>query len=574
MKVRTASDQLMNVAAYLPEMAQRQPDRPAIVSKVGRDATGRATYDHLTFSQLNEETDRYAHGLEQVGVHRGMRTILMVRPSLEFFALCFALYKIGAVPVLIDPGMGKRRMVDCLAKIDAEGFIGIPLAHLLRVLHRSAFKSIRISVTVGRRWCWGGPRLSDLRTDPWRPYDMAPTAEDHPAAIIFTTGSTGPPKGVLFTHGMFDAQVRILREYFNIQPGEIDLPTFPLFALFDPALGMTAVLPDMDPTRPAHVDPVKIIEAIRDQSVTHMFGSPALLNRVGRYGEAHGVKLPTLRRVISAGAPAPPETLRRFATMLSPQAQIFTPYGATEALPVASIGSHEILGQTAEITARGGGTCVGRPVPDVQVRIIRITDGPIEEWSEDLVLPDGEIGEVVVKGPVVTLEYCTDPGATRLAKIRDGETVWHRMGDVGRFDGDGRLWFCGRKAHRVITQRGTLFTVPCEAVFNQHPAVFRSALVGIGAPPNQRPVICVELEEDAGMVHDSAGCARLFRELAALGAEREMTRAIGTFLIHPAFPVDIRHNAKIFREKLADWAAAQVKRSKPTRIAIEESTAR
>ena len=568
------SSEIVNVAAYLPEMARRQPDRPAIVSRLGRDANGRAIYTHLTFAQLDEETDRYAHGLERVGICRGMRTILMVRPSLEFFTLCFALYKIGAVVVLIDPGMGKRRMVDCLAKIKAEAFIGIPLAHLLRVLHRSAFKSIRINVTVGRRWCWGGPRLADLRTDPRRPYDMAPTAEDHPAAIIFTTGSTGPPKGVLFTHGTFDAQVRILREHFNIHPGEVDLPTFPLFALFDPALGMTAVLPDMDPTRPAHVDPVKIIEAIHDQGVTHMFGSPELLNRVGRYGEAHGVKLPTLRRVISAGAPAPPQTLRRFATMLNEQAQIFTPYGATEALPVASIGSHEILGETAEVTARGGGTCVGRPVPDVEVRVIGIVEEPITDWSEDLALPTGKIGEVVVKGPIVTREYCTDPAATRLAKIREGEALWHRMGDVGRLDEQGRLWFCGRKAHRVITRQGTRFTVPCEAIFNQHPAVFRSALVGIGAPPKQRPVICVELEEGSGDAGDAAGRERLFQELAKLGDKNELTQTIETFLIHPAFPVDIRHNAKIFREKLAAWAADQLKRSKPARSASEGPTTR
>ena len=161
---------------------------------------------------------------------------------------------------------------------------------------------------------------------------------------------------------MFAAQVRILRDHFRVQPGEIDLPTFPLFALFDPALGMTAVLPEMDPTRPAFVDPRKIIGAIRDQEVTHMFGSPALLDRVGRYGSTHGVSLPSLRRVISAGAPVPPATLRRFASMLDDEARIHTPYGATEALPVASIDHREILGETAAASATGAGTCVGRKV--------------------------------------------------------------------------------------------------------------------------------------------------------------------------------------------------------------------
>ena len=132
------------------------------------------------------------------------------------------------------------------------------------------------------------------------------TSEDDIAAILFTSGSTGVPKGAVYTHGNFLAQVELLKETYGIEPGEIDLPTFPLFALFDPALGMSAVIPEMDPTRPANVDPEKILGAIQRYGVTNTFGSPALLHRVGSYGAAHGVKLPTLRRVISAGAPAQP----------------------------------------------------------------------------------------------------------------------------------------------------------------------------------------------------------------------------------------------------------------------------
>jgi acyl-CoA synthetase (AMP-forming)/AMP-acid ligase II len=451
--------------------------------------------------------------------------------------------------------MGKARMVECLRKVDAEAFIGIPLAHALRVLHPRAFRAVRVCITVGRRWFWGGHRLEDVRADPWQPCDVAATREDEPAAIIFTTGSTGPPKGVLYLHGMFDAQVRILREHFGIEPGEVDLPTFPLFALFAPALGMTVVIPEMDPTHPALVDPVKIIEAIRDQQVTNTFGSPALLNRVGRYGEQHNIRLPPLMRVISAGAPVPPTTLERFTGMLSEKAEIHTPYGATEALPVASIASREILEETRQESDRGGGTCVGRPVPGVEVRVVGISEQPIAAWSDDLTLPVGEIGEIVAKGPVVTREYCTDAAATKFAKIQEGDNLWHRMGDVGRFDEKGRLWFCGRKSHRVMTEHGTMFTVPCEAIFNRHPCVFRSALVGIGKPPCQTPVLCVELEPD----HKQVDERRLEGELRELGRQHTHTKCIDTFLFHPSFPVDIRHNSKIFREKLAVWAAERLK---------------
>ena len=149
------------------------------------------------------------------------------------------------------------------------------------------------------------------------------------AAILFTSGSTGVPKGAVYTHGIFAAQVDILRRLYGIEPGEIDLQTFPLFGLFAPALGMTTVVPDMDATRPALVDPHKIIDAVEDFGVTNLFGSPALLNRVGRFGAEHNIKLPSLKRVLSAGAPVSASVIERFAAMLNPAPQIFTPYGAT-----------------------------------------------------------------------------------------------------------------------------------------------------------------------------------------------------------------------------------------------------
>lgn len=540
---------IVNVAEHLRQAAKQNPGHRAIVWRNERGA-----YAHVSFADLDRQVDAHAHGLSRAGISRGARTILMVRPSLEFFVITFALYRIGAVPVLIDPGMGVSRMAECLRGIQAEAFIGVPKAQIFRLLNRASFRSIRTVITVGTRWFWGGHRLSDLRIDSAGAYESAPTALTDPAAIIFTTGSTGPPKAVLFEHGMFDAQVKVLRDYFRIQPGEVDLPTFPLFALFDPALGMTAVIPEMDPTRPADVDPTKIISAINDQQVTHMFGSPALLERVSRYGAERRTQLPSLRRVISAGAPVPPAVIERFAAMLPPDAAIHTPYGATEALPVACITGGEILAETRAATAHGAGTCVGRPVGDVQVRVIRISDEPIEAWSDDLVLPPGEIGEIAVKGPVVTRKYLTHLEANRLAKITDSAGFWHRMGDTGYFDNKGRLWFCGRKAHRVTTTTGTHFTDPCEGIFNAHPRVSRSALVGVGEPGQQRPVMCIQLNKG----ETAQDAQMLTAELLALAEAHEPTRPIKTILYHPAFPVDIRHNAKIFREKLAIWAAVQL----------------
>lgn len=546
----------MNIASHLTAMACAQPWRPAVVFPHARDRQGRVSYTHYTFHQLDEASGRLALGFSRFGIQRGMRVALMVPPSLDFFALTFALFKLGAVPVLIDPGIGLRYLGKGLAEAAPEAFIGIPKAHAARVLLRWARVSVKFKVTVGERALWGGVTLNRIR-ELGTTGSPAPAVEPVPhetAAILFTSGSTGPSKGVVYTHEYFAAQVEHIRQLYGIQPGEIDLPTFPLFALFGPALGMTAIIPDMDPTRPAQVDPARIIEAVGNFGVTNMFGSPAVIRRVGRYGEASQVKLPSLRRVISAGAPVPAKELQRFSRLLPPGAQVFTPYGATECLPVSSIGSDEILGETRQQTDLGSGVCVGRPVPGLTVKIIRITDDPIPAWDAGLELKPGEIGEIAVQGPHVTRSYYRREEATALAKIpgdaRGG--FYHRMGDLGYMDARGRIWFCGRKSHRVVTPQGTFFTIPCEAIFNTHPAVFRSALVGVKRGEGIEPVICVELEPEAHV-----DLASLVAELRELAAKHAHTKPIRHFLVHPGFPVDIRHNAKIFREKLAVWASRQ-----------------
>jgi acyl-coenzyme A synthetase/AMP-(fatty) acid ligase len=552
------STETVNIAAPLAAMAQTQPQMLAIAQPFGRDRYGSIRYRHFTYRELNAESDALAYGLEQIGIGRGVRTVLMVKPSLEFFALTFALFKLGAVIVLVDPGMGLKNLGVCLHEAQPEAFIGIPKAQLARLLFGWCRDSLRTCVTVGRRAGWGGWTLEQVRrlnTD--KPLSvLAGTRADEMAAILFTSGSTGVAKGVMYTHGIFAAQVESLRRLYGIEPGEVDLPTFPLFGLFGPALGMASIIPQMDATRPAHVDPYKILQAIRYFGVTNLFGSPALIQRVGRYAAARGIRLPTLRRVISAGAPVPWQAIQRFASLLADGVQVHTPYGATESLPVSSIGSDEILRETRLGTANGAGVCVGRPVEGMTVKIIRISDEPIPNWSDELQMPTGEIGEVVVQGPVVTASYWNRPESTALAKIADPihGGFYHRMGDVGYLDATGRLWFCGRKSQRVRTPAGTLFTIPCEGIFNAHPAVYRTAVVGVSRNGATEPVLCVERDKEA----KAPGEEDLSRELLALGDRHPHTRAIRTILFHPSFPVDIRHNAKIFREKLAVWAAEQL----------------
>lgn len=543
----------VNVSSHLATLAAADPDRVAVHVPHARGRTA------LTFRELHADSDAIAHGLTAAGIARGTRTALMVPPSLDFFSLTFALFKLAAVPVLIDPGMGVKNLGTCLAEAAPEAFIGIAKAHLARRVLGWAKGTIRTTVNVGAGRFFCSYSLADLR-DRGRslgPYNPPAVTADDTAAILFTSGSTGVAKGAVYTHGIFAAQVVMLKATYGIEPGEIDLCTFPLFALFGPALGMTCVVPDMDASRPGRIDPRKTVETIRRFGVTNLFGSPAVIRRLGDYGEITGEKLSTVRRAISAGAPASAAAVERFVAMLPPGVQLFTPYGATESLPVANIGSGEILSETRQLTEQGKGVCIGRPVAGMTVHVIPISDDPVPEWDDSFCLPPGRVGEFVARGPVVTKRYFNRDAATKLAKITDPKTgdVLHRMGDVGYYDERGRLWFCGRKSHRVACRNDTLFTDMIEPIFNTLPGVARTALVGVTRGGETHPVLCVELSEGEETFDRGKHWGWYRDQLAERAGDFSHTRAIETFLWHPEpFPVDVRHNSKIFREKLAVWA--------------------
>lgn len=547
--------ELCNIAAVLKRRAKESPERIAIRCPKVFGGRGPIEYQNLTYAELEAETNRIAAGLKASGLKRGMRTALMVRPSIELFILMFALFKLGAVPVLIDPGIDKKALKACLAEAAPEAFIGIPLAHAARILLGWGKETIRIHITVGRRWFWGGKTYDNVRQLGFEHVDfpIAETEQNELAAILFTSGATGIPKGVEYLHRHFLAQVVMIRATFGISPGEISLPTFPPFALFDPALGMTSVIPDMDPTKPGSVNAERLVEAINQFGVTSLFGSPALVDRLARYGEQHGTKLRTLKRVISAGAPVSPDVVARLYRMLPEDAKIYTPYGATECLPVCAIEGREIL-DVAERTREGAGICVGKPLAANRVRILRASDATVSTISTQNEVQPGQIGEIVVLGPTTTQSYFRRPEATRKAKIVEADKLWHRMGDLGYFDNQGRLWYVGRSVHRIETGNGVFYPEQVEGVFNQHPKVKRTALVGVQINGFRTPAICVELIPHV----PKQQWARIKDELRAIGARFAVTSPIRHFYPHPGFPVDIRHNAKIDRVKLGEWVAKRV----------------
>ena len=541
-----------NIASHVAVMAKKQPDTTAVVmQKNGQQ---------LTYQQLEECSNTIARGLYAAGINKGTRTVLMVKPSLEFFILVFALFKVGAIIVLVDPGIGIKNLRNCLNAVQPQAFIGNPTAHLARLLFGWCRHSLTVKVMVADKIdkflnhfnIIGFRQLSDMAD---RAMSFAPTQTLDQAAILFTSGNTGSPKGVVYSHANFNAQLCALKDTYDIHHGEIDLSTFPLFALFAPAMGMTAVIPDMDFTHPAQVNAEKIFAAIQHFGVTTMFGSPALLHRVAEWGIANNKKLPTIKRVLSAGAPVPATVLRKFSSMLDSNVQIYTPYGATESLPVSSISSREILNQTCYETERGKGICVGYPVDGLEVKIIPICEHAIDEWNVAKILPHGEIGEIVVKGRQVSAAYYQKPEANSLSKIRAPQGgFYHRMGDSGYFDERQRLWFCGRMVHRVVLPEQTLFTVPVEGIFNAHSKVFRTALVGIKIDAVTVPVLCVELNAN----DKRASKKQVVRELLDIGSRFDKTQLVQRILFHPSFPVDIRHNAKINHTQLAVWAQKKI----------------
>jgi acyl-CoA synthetase (AMP-forming)/AMP-acid ligase II len=553
----------MNVAQRLRIQSLRSPMQIAIATPVEKYRAGSflagkdRKYRTTTFHDLENRSSSIAAGMRSMGIGPGKRIVLLVRFGEDFITLVFALLKTGASIVLIDPGMGRSNLIRCLEAANPDGFVAIPMAQAIRTLLRHRFPNAKLNVTVGRTaGILPSPTLATLEKCSASDYKPVDTNSLDPAAVIFTTGSTGPPKGVLYTHQTFNHQIDQLVSHYGIEPGGADLSGFPLFGLFNAVMGTTTIIPDMNPIRPALVDPPRLLDAIDQWQANQAFGSPALWTAVGKYCERTQRRVPSLKLVLSAGAPVPPRVMQWMRGAMHEEGTFHTPYGATEALPIASIESRVVLNETAAMNARGAGTCVGHHFSGVQWKVIAIEDGPIASMSQCTEVGRGEIGELMVSGPVVSTTYVTRSEQNAFHKVIDNDgSLWHRMGDVGYLDDQDRFWYCGRKSHRVQTAKSTLYTDPCESIFNQHPSVYRSALVGIPAnnADYQRPTMVIEPWK-ASVQHKPLDASTLKSQLRELAQSNPLTSEILDIHIYPkALPTDIRHNSKIFREKLVPW---------------------
>lgn len=551
---------IFNLANIAYDVARVDPERIAVVEPAGRDARGKRQYKRYTYRQLSADVEAVAPGLCEMGIAERTRIVCMTPPSYEAMVVGLALTRVGATTLWIDPSVGYLNVGERLRRIKPEAFVGLPIAHVGRLAFGWGPRTLRKLIVVNGRFP-GARSFEALRREaPAAPPQPAVTPDDI-AAVLYTTGSTGPAKPTMYLHRNFAALYRIVYESWRFDPEKkipVDMAVFPAFFFIAVSAGGTMVVPPINfaVQTPAKASPKALLEVINDCGVQSCFASPVLLENMARYAVSHGIKTPTFTRVIGGGAPIMARVKEALLAMMGPDGQVFSNYGATEALPSTEMDGRETLAETWALTKQGAGLCVGRPFTGVSLKVVRMSDGVIPTLAAAEELPAGEIGEILVSSPHISPGYFLDSESTRKNKVYgpQGE-VWHRLGDAGYLDAKGRLWYCGRVSQRVRAAAGPLFSLNCEPIFDAHPKVKRSGLVGVPSNGDELPVICVELEAGVSPAERDA----IRSELLAMAAQHAATRPIKQVLFPKVLPVDPRHNSKIERPALAKWAAANFK---------------
>jgi olefin beta-lactone synthetase len=490
-----------------------------------------ATDESVTFAELARRVDAVATDLHRGGLQPGDHVAILTPPGVDLVAAVYGVWRAGGVTVIADRGLGMAGLGRAVRSTRPKWAIGPPAA---------------LAAAKALRWTPGAIRLDVGALVRAAPGDLPPEPTgDDPAAVLFTSGATGPAKGVRYLHRQLAAQRDALAATYSITGDDRLVAAFAPFALYGPALGITSALPDVDVTKPGELTANALDAACARVDATLAFASPsALANVVATAANAdvsggeerHG--LAGLRMVLSAGAPVPSETLRSVAA-LCPQATLHTPYGMTEVLPVADIDLAAI--DDAEHDEPSGGVCVGRPVSGVEVRIVEL-DFDADHLPSPL--PAGSTGEILVRAPWVSAGYLGLWAVQRAARP-DPLGEWHRSGDVGHLDVSGRLWVEGRAVHVIHAPTGPITSVPVERTVERALGIRRSAAVGVGPEGSQQLVVVIEDADGADGPADSEQAA------AVRGAVAEPVAAV---LVARRLPVDIRHNAKIDRAVVRSWA--------------------
>lgn len=569
-------DDIFNLADIVLRVSREDPERIAVIDLDGWEGYGTRRYKRHTYAELSADVESVAVGLREMGIAELTRIVCMSPPSYETCVMGVALTRVGAFSIWIDPSVGYRNIAERLSRVQPEAFLGNALAHLGRVTFGWGPRDLRKLVLTespllpGGRIITGFPPFPGARSirslrrqAPGEP-EPPTVGPDDPCAVLYTTGSTGPAKPSLYLHRNFCQLFRNAHHSWGWDKDHevpVDMAVFPAFLFIPISAGGTMVVPPIDFARqgPATVDPAALIQVVNECKVGSFFAAPVLIENLAREALARHLTMPSLKRVIGAGAPISGTVERMLRAVMAPDGEVAANYGATEAMPSTELSSREHLDGLWDMTERGAGVCVGYALPGVELKIIDIVDGPIDSVAKTSELPAGRVGEILVRGKHVSPEYYLDPESTRKNKVPDPQGNWHRFGDVGYLDAQGRLWVCGRVSQRVKAAGGNVFPLQVEPLFDAHPKVRRSGLVGVPGPAGELPVLCVEVEPDVG----NDELADLHRELLARAADSEMANRIHAILFKRRLPVDPRHNSKIERSQLAKWAARQLSGSRP-----------
>ena len=516
-----------------------EDDEVAIVEMgpEGREAS-------ITFSELHGVVQHLAVGLADMGVEHGDRIAILVPPGIDLAVSIFAAWKVGAVVVLVDAGLGVRGIGRALASADPDYLIGIPKA--LLSARTMGWPGMRISTsrltTTHQRLVGSDVSLDDLREmggDGLLP--APPRAHDY-AGIGFTSGATGPAKGVAYRHHQLQAQRDAIRDLYDVQLTDNLVAAFGPFSLLGTLMGIQSVVPHMKVTSPGSLSAVALADAAAAIDATLVFASPAALRNIAATaGDLTSAQREAMRRarlLLSAGAPVPSEVLRSAAALM-PNAEAHTPYGMTEVMPVADISLTEI-----DAAGVGAGVCVGVPIDGVEVAVsaIDIQGQAVGPLTSDVLI----VGEVCVRAAHMRDGYdmlwMTQSAASRPAG-------WHRSGDVGHFDEQGRLWIEGRIGHVITTDRGPVTPVGIEHAITTLDDVLLAAVVGVGPVGTQQVVAVLRLVQ--GNRRSDLADEDLADRVRSLAGEVD----VAAVLTVPSLPVDKRHNSKIDRTRVATWAA-------------------
>ncbi len=486
-----------NIVEILFQNAEKFPDKPAIIHKK----------EKITYGQLAQEVKDYAQYFLSKGINKGDNVLIFVPMSIELYKILSAIFYIGATAVFVDAWADKNRLSQALTIVPCKAFIGCPKAFILKLLSKK-IREVKTNI------------ISGTIRKPQKLLQIKTATPDTTALITFTTGSTGLPKAAKRTHDFLLEQHYVLKKHFSPNLNDVDLTSLPIFVLHNLACGTTSVIPDFNPQKPADINPQKILNDIKNNNITTSVGSPMFYEKLATHQEIKGLK-----RIFTGGAPVFPKQAKLFSSQFK-ETKIDIVYGSTEAEPISSISTDEMLNFNGELK---DGLFVGKPIQDINIKIIKPTDKPIDDF-ENMWLNTGEIGEICVEGKHVLKEYFNSKEAERFAKIKYNGQIWHRTGDGGYLDENGNLFLMGRIKNRFEHNGKEIYVFPIENALSE----INGVSIGTILKVEKEIIIAIESEFSKNILEE---------ELNSKGFEFDR-------LVVTKIPRDPRHNSKIDYDQL------------------------